>query len=127
MKNGTSTSYYQPIDGEKTFKDWINFYNKLNYWSLVPILKFFNRKRYEGLSELLLKSKLLKGEKFGSLYRYEIKRGEAFFGVSPDGGKTFLNYHRGKVGGDYKESIKEITESIATIEAMIKTGFCVKY
>jgi len=127
MRSGISTSYFKTVPKKITLRERANLYKKLNYWHLVPILKIISKGRYRNQAEFLIKSKLLEGKKFGSFYRYEIKRNEAFFGVSPDAGESILNYHRGKLGKDHKNNTEDIIHSIATIEAMIKTGFCVKY
>jgi hypothetical protein len=120
MKDGTASSYYQAMP-EKRRVISIFSLSRINYWRLIPFLKLIHRKRYKDEVLLLAEKGLVCHSINGVLVRYEIKDGRATFDISPDNGASYLNYLQGSSGLNMHETSEELVNSIATIEAMIKT------
>jgi hypothetical protein len=121
MKNGTATSYYESGPQKNPILNKINILERINYWKIVPILKLIHQWRYEKEAHLVLKSGLIQSKRNGVHVRYVIKNKTSSFDISPDLGKTYLNYLRGKLSGNAEDNLIDIINSIATIEARIKT------
>jgi hypothetical protein len=124
MINGTATSYFRPVVEKKSIWAKINIFGKVRYWKITPTLKLAKWRKINSQSKILLKNGLIESTLSGISVRYEIKGNLATFDVSPDGGKTYLNYLRGTLEGHPKTDKLDITNSIAMIEAMILTGYC---
>jgi hypothetical protein len=120
MKDGTTSSYYQAIPEKRRMISLFNL-SRINYWRLIPFLKLIHRKRYKDEAGLLAKKGLICHSINGVFVRYEIKGGRATFDISPDNGASYLNYLQGSLGANMQEFSEELVNSIATIEAMIKT------
>lgn len=120
MKNGTAISYYESVPEKISILTKINLLRRINYWKIVPILKLINRRRYKKEAILLLESGLIQSMRSRVPIRYVVKNKMCSFDISPDQGKIYLNYLRGKLGGNLEENLIDIVDSIATIEARIK-------
>ena len=120
MKDGTASSYYQAMPEKRRVISIFNL-SRINYWRLIPFLKLIHRKRYKDEVLLLAEKGLVCHSINGVLVRYEIKDGRATFDISPDNGASYLNYLQGSSGLNMHETSEELVNSIATIEAMIKT------
>jgi len=121
MKNETATTYYELAPEKFSVLAKINTRRQINYWRIIPILKLIHRKRYEKEAILLIESGLIESMRSGVPVRYVIKNKTCSYNISSDEGKTYLNYLRGKLSGDSEENLVDIVNSIATIEARIKT------
>jgi hypothetical protein len=121
MKNGTATSYYGSEPKNISILNKINILERINYWKIVPILKLLKRKRYQREALLLIESGLIQSMRGRVPVRYVIKNKTSRFDISPDQGKTYLNYLRGKLSDNSKEDLIDIVNAIATIEARIRT------
>ncbi len=121
MDEGTASSYYQPIPDKIPLKMRINLLRRVNYWKLVPLFKLLNGKRYKREAEFLITVGLIQTLRFGVPIKYEIKNGIASFDISPNLGENYLNYSRGKMTGKIEDDTRDLVNSIATIEARIKT------
>jgi hypothetical protein len=121
MEDETASSYYQPIPEKISLSSKMNLLRKVNYWKLVPILKIFNGRRYKREAKLLIEVGQIFAGRGQVLIRYEIKGGVASFDISPDQGESYLTYLRGNVTDSATETSKDIVNSIATIEAILKT------
>ncbi len=127
MIDGIATSYFRPVAKNKSVSAKINFLRKVRYWKIAPFLKLLKWRKISLQSKILLKSGLIESTFSGICVRYEIKGDVATFDVSPDGGKTYLNYLRGTLEGHPKTDTLDLANSIAMIEAMIFTGYCLTY
>ncbi len=127
MKDGTASSYYQPVPDKNSLKDRLNLLRRVHYWKLVPALKLLNRKRYKKEARLLIEVGLIQGWRGGLPIRYQIKNGIASFAISPDQGESYLNYLEGNVIGGSEDDFRDFVNSIATLEAIIKTKACLIY
>lgn len=121
MKNGTATSYYESVPEKISILTKINILRRINYWKIIPILKLINGRRYKKEAMLLIESGLIQSMRSGVPIRYVIKNKMCSFDISPDQGKIYLNYSRGKLSGNLEDNLIDIINSIATIEARIKT------
>jgi hypothetical protein len=121
MKNGTATSYYTSAPEEIPVLAKINIRRRINYWRIIPILKLIHRKRYQKEAVLLIESGLIESMRGSVPVRYVVKNKTCSYDISSDQGKNYLNYLRGKLSGDAEENLNDIVNSIATIEARIKT------
>jgi hypothetical protein len=127
MNDGKASSYFQPRNEKSLFWTKENLLRKFHYWNIIPILKILKRKKITAQARTLLKHGLIETTISGFQVRYAIKNSVATFDVSPDNGKSFLNYLQGTLEGEKNIDIPDVINSIATIEAMIRTGHCVKY
>jgi hypothetical protein len=127
MKNGMVSSYYRSISNEISLWDKLNLIRRFNYWNLSPMLKVFKIEKYAREAKSLIEYGSISTLSAGVLVRFEIKNGVATFDVSPDKGATYLNYSSANTSINLEDDFDEIVDSIATIEAMIRTGFCVTY
>lgn len=121
MKNGTATSYYESAPEKISILKKISNRRGINYWRIIPILKLIHGKRYQKEATLLIESGLIETMRSGVPARYVIKNKTCSYNISPDQGETYLNYLRGKLSGNIEENLNDIVDSIATIEARIKT------
>ena len=121
MKNGTATTYYESAPEEISILAKIKIRSRIKYWRIIPILKLIHGKRYQKEAVLLIESGLFESVRGSVPVRYVIKNKTSGFDISPDQGKTYLNYLRGKLSRNLEENINDIVDSIATIEARIKT------
>jgi hypothetical protein len=121
MKNGTATTYYVALPDRFSFLEKVNLLRRVDYWKIVPILKLIHRRRYQKEAALLIESGLVQSLRGSVPVRYVIKNKTSRFDISPDQGKTYLNYLRGKLSDNSKEDLIDIVNAIATIEARIKT------
>ncbi len=121
MKNGTATSYYGSEPQKISILNKINILRRVDYWKIVPVLKLIKRRRYQKEAVLLIESGLIQSMRGSVPVRYVIKNKMSSFDISPDQGKTYLNYLRGKLSGNLEDNLIDIVNSIATIEARIKT------
>jgi hypothetical protein len=121
MKNGTATSYYESAPEKISILEKISNRRGINYWRIIPILKLIHGKRYQKEAILLIESGLIQSMRGSVPVRYVIKNKTSRFDISPDQGKTYLNYLRGKLSDNSKEDLIDIVNAIATIEARIKT------
>ena len=124
MKNGTATTYYVALPDSFSFLEKINLLRRVDYWKIVPILKLIHRRRYQKEAALLIKSGLVQTLRGSVHVRYVIKNKVSSFDISPDKGKTYLNYLREELSRNLEDNLIEIISSIATIEARIKTKAC---
>ncbi|CAN2246920.1 hypothetical protein MCEMZLE22_01430 [actinobacterium SCGC AAA044-D11] len=121
MKKGTATSYYECVPEKISLPTRINLLRKIDYWKIVPLLKLMNSRRYKREAALLIESGLIQTLRNGIPVRYVISKKVASFDISPDQGKSYLNYLRGNLEFSFEENLVNIVNSIATIEARIKT------
>ena len=121
MENGTAISYYGSKPQKNSILNKINILRRVDYWRIVPILKLAKRRRYQKEAVLLIESGLIQSMRSSVPVRYVIKNKISSFDISPDQGKTYLNYLRGKLSGNLEDNLIDIINSIATIEARIKT------
>ena len=121
MKNGTATTYYESAPEKISILEKISDRRRINYWKIVPVLKLIKRRRYQKEAVLLIESGLIQSMRGSVPVRYVIKNKMSSFDISPDQGKTYLNYLRGKLSGNLEDNLIDIVNSIATIEARIKT------
>lgn len=121
MKNGTTTTYYESAPEKISILEKISNRRSINYWRIIPILKLIHRKRYNKEALLLIESGLIESMRSGVPARYVIKNKKCSYDISSDKGETYLNYLRGKLSGNLEENLNGIVNSIATIEARIKT------
>ena len=121
MKKGTATSYYECVPEKISLPTRINLLRKIDYWKIVPLLKLMNSRRYKREAALLIESGLIQTLRNGIPVRYVISKKVASFDISPDQGKSYLNYLRGNLEFSFEENLVDIVNSIATIEARIKT------
>jgi hypothetical protein len=121
MKNGTATTYYELVTEKISVLEKIYTRRRINYWRIIPILKLIHRKRYRKEAILLIESGLIESMRSGVPVRYVIENKTCRYNISPDQGETYLNYLRGKLSGSFEEKLNDIVNSIATIEARIKT------
>lgn len=121
MKNGTATTYYESAPEKISILEKISDRRRINYWRIIPILKLIHGKRYQKEAILLIESGLVESMRSGVLIRHVIKNKTCSYNISSDKGGTYLNYLRGKLSGNPEENLNDIVNSIATIEARIKT------
>jgi len=121
MKNGTATSYYESAPENISILEKISNRRRINYWRIIPILKLIHGKRYQKEAVLLIETGLIESMRGSVPVRYVIKNKTCSYYISSDQGKNYLNYLRGKLSGNLEENLKDIVNSIATIEARIKT------
>ena len=121
MKKGTATSYYECVPEKNSLPTRINLLRKIDYWKIEPLLKLINGRRYKREAALLIESGLIQTLRNGIPVRYVISKKVASFDISPDQGKSYLNYLRGNLEFSFEENLVNIVNSIATIEARIKT------
>ena len=127
MKNGTATTYYVALRDRFSFLEKVNLLRRVDYWKIVPILKLIHRRRYQKEAAHLIEFGLVQTLRGSVHVRYVIKNKVSSFDISPDQGKTYLNYLRGKLSGNKEDNLIDIINSIATIEARIKTKACKVY
>lgn len=121
MENETASSYYEPMPGKVPLSVKLDLLGRIKYWKLAPILKLIHGRSYERQAINLIEIGQLLTSRAGVPLRYEIKNGLARFDISPDKGKTYLNYLQGNISGNSVDEAHDVVNSIATIEAMIKT------
>ena len=121
MKKGTATSYYECVPEKNSLPTRINLLRKIDYWKIEPLLKLINGRRYKREAALLIESGLIQTLRNGIPVRYVISKKVASFDISPDQGKSYLNYLRGNLEFSFEENLVDIVNSIATIEARIRT------
>jgi hypothetical protein len=120
MKDGTASSYYQAMP-EKRRGISIFDLSRIHYSRLIPFLKLIHRQRYKAEALLLAEKGFLCHAINGVFVRYEITEGQATFDISPDNGASYLNYLRGSSELNVRETHQELVNSIATIEALVKS------
>ena len=121
MSDQTASSYYRPFPEKTSLLAKLNLLRMVPYWKVVPWLKLKNGRRYNREAILLNATGLVQGSRSGVIIKYEIKNKIATFNISPDQGKSYLDYLRGTLSGDTAMDFRHAVHSIATIEAIIKT------
>jgi hypothetical protein len=94
---------------------------RVNYWNLAPILKLLNGRRYKREAKSLIELGHIHASKCGVPIRYEIKNGFVSLDISPDQGKSYLNYLCGNLSESFQANSHDLVHSMATIEAIIRT------
>jgi hypothetical protein len=127
MSDGIATSYYKVMPEHKNLKFRLDLLAKFNYWTVRDCLLFMRRANYEMEALDLIRHGEIKRKYFGVAVRYSTKNGHSSFDISPDDGKSYLNYLRTEYSGENIENKIELAYSIATIEAMVLTKFYFSY
>jgi len=121
MSDGIATSYYEELSDSKWVAARLLVVRRIRYWRLIPLLKKVNIRRYKREAELLLNSSQIQGFVNRVPIRYKIRGGLATFEISSDFGKTYLRYLTMKINQKDECTTREFINSIAAIEAIIKT------
>jgi hypothetical protein len=121
MSEEIATSYYEELPDSKWVAARLLITRGIRYWKLIPLLKIVNARRYKREAELLLNTSQIQGFVNRVPIRYKVEGGLATFEISSDFGKTYLSYLTMKIDQKDEYTTLEFINSIATIEAIIKT------